>query len=63
MKTAYLKPVDGIQVRDPRTALHLAVEGEDKPLNTYWRRRLKDGDVILAEKKKAGKGKLKRNEE
>lgn len=47
--TATLKParVD-LVVRDPVTRLPLQAEGEAKPLDTYWCRRLVDGDVVIA---------------
>ncbi|MBA1445879.1 MAG: DUF2635 domain-containing protein [Chromatiales bacterium] len=46
----YLKPADGRLVRDPVTSKHLASNGEDKPRNSYWLRRLKDGDVVEAKR-------------
>jgi len=58
MQTAKLKAKKGVKVRDPKTGQHLAEGGEVKPLNTYWRRRLNDGDVdIVAEPSKKGSGK------
>jgi hypothetical protein len=44
-KTLYLKPKDGRVVRDPRDAKPLPVYGQAVPDISYWRRRLKDGDV------------------
>ena len=46
--TAMLKPVDHLVVRDPITRQPLAADGELKPLDTYWCRRLADGDVTAA---------------
>lgn len=47
MKTLKLKPASkDVIVRDPRTGRALADRGEEKPDTTYWRRRLRDGDVI-----------------
>jgi hypothetical protein len=46
--TLHLKPAPGLIVRDPDTAKPLAAEGEIKPDTTYWRRRLRDGDVLPA---------------
>lgn len=46
MDTLHIKPRDGVTVRDPRTARALKKSGEKKPRNTYWLRRLRDGDVI-----------------
>lgn len=45
MTELHLKPVSGLTVRDPETLQPLAEKGERKPRNTYWLRRLKDGDV------------------
>ncbi len=43
-----IKPKLGLIVRDPVTYRPLAVDGEDKPRDQYWMRRLRDGDVVLA---------------
>lgn len=37
----------GLVVRDPITRQPLAADGEPKPLDTYWARRLRDGDVLV----------------
>lgn len=42
-----LKPAPGRRVRDPITLALLAPEGESKPDNSYWQRKLRDGDVEL----------------
>lgn len=47
MRIVFVKPKTGIQVRDPITGQHLASTGEEKSLNTYWRRRLRDGDIEI----------------
>ena len=48
--SATLKPAAAsLVVRDPVTRLPLAAEGEAKPLDTYWSRRLVDGDVVIVE--------------
>jgi hypothetical protein len=36
-------------IRDPLTRQFLAAEGEFKPKNTYWLRRVKFEDVIVGE--------------
>ena len=54
MKTAILKPADGGTVRDPDTFEKLPAEGAEKPLTSYWLRRLDQGDVILVEPAVAG---------
>lgn len=57
MKTVFLKPCSGQLVRDPLTYNPLSENGEIKPYTgvegRYWRRRIKDGSVlIITEKKK-----------
>lgn len=42
-----VKPAPGINVRDPISLRHLPEEGKDVPENTYWKRRIKSGDVVL----------------
>lgn len=52
-----IKPANGVTVRDPETLVPLAQTGECKPKNSYWLRRLNDGDVIVVDqiaKKKRG---------
>lgn len=44
-ETKFVVPADGLQVRDPATGAVLPAEGAEVPLNTYWLRRLGDGDV------------------
>ena len=45
----FLKPTNSeIKVRDPESGLHLAIDGEEKPANSFWYRRLRDGDVVKA---------------
>lgn len=41
----YLVPTPGLTVLDPVTYKPLPAEGAYKPLNNYWRRRIKDDDV------------------
>lgn len=41
-----LMPAEGRLVRDPETKARLPEEGKWVTLNTFWRRRLADGDVI-----------------
>ncbi len=41
-----LKPRDGLKVRKPSGPL-LDPEGEPVLMDTYWRRRLRDGDVEI----------------
>jgi hypothetical protein len=51
----FVKPQPGMIVRDPRTKLPLPESGKEVPSNSYWIRRLKGGDVVLGNKKKAQK--------
>lgn len=45
-----IKPADEhCLVRDPVSGAPLRAEGEAKPKNSYWLRRLKDGDVVETE--------------
>lgn len=54
-----IKPAEGKQVRDQHTMRLLRADGERKPRNSYWLRRLKAGDVVeVAEKDAARAGKL-----
>lgn len=41
-----LKPADGRAVRDPAKGKLLPAEGAEVTLNAFWRRRLRDGDVV-----------------
>jgi hypothetical protein len=47
----YLKPAPGRLVRDPRNMRRLPEEGREirVPLDLYWRRRMRMGDVIKAD--------------
>jgi hypothetical protein len=49
MGTFILKPAEGLLVRDPETGARLCTDGEEKPDTAYWRRRLRDGDVVRAD--------------
>ena len=46
MTQRHLKPAEGRIVKDPATHRPLRAEGEWRELDAYWRRRLKDGDVV-----------------
>jgi hypothetical protein len=41
-----VKPAEGRAVRDPLTKQLLPAAGRDVPDNQFWRRRLRDGDVV-----------------
>lgn len=44
-----------LRVPDPTTGRDLAPDGEPKPLTTYWRRRIADGDVVEVKAAKPAK--------
>lgn len=52
MTEFYIKPADQRLVRDPVSGAPLNADGEYKPMNSYWLRRRKDGDVVEAAPKK-----------
>lgn len=45
-ETKILKPAGEAKVRRPDNRKHLKPEGEAVEMNTYWTRRLADGDVV-----------------
>lgn len=49
MKTLFIKPMPNMVVRDPVTFTRLSADGEEKPDNVYWRRRIKEGSVEIAD--------------
>lgn len=54
--TLFLKPGrDGLLVRDPVTGKPLDPNGETKPRNSYWLRRISDGDAVKAKPTKSAK--------
>lgn len=56
MSKTYIKPKDDkIIVLDPYRGTALPAEGDYIALDNYWRRRLKDGDVVLSEPPKKTK--------
>ena len=48
METKYLKPAKDMLVRLENATRHLLAEGEHVTMSAYWRRRLRDGDVVKA---------------
>ncbi|WP_409977730.1 DUF2635 domain-containing protein [Bradyrhizobium sp. SZCCHNPS10062] len=55
MNNVFLKPASlaaggVVLVRDPSTQAPLAASGEWKARSQYWTRRLRDGDVIEAQR-------------
>ena len=58
MQTMSLKPAADVVVRK-QDGTPLAAAGEAVELNSYWQRRLNDGDVVLAESEAAAETKPK----
>ena len=48
----FVKPKDGLIVRDPLNFLPIPKEGKEVAENQYWRRRIEDGDVFVVSEKK-----------
>lgn len=61
MDTALLRPRTGVIVRDPDTRQPLDAKGERKAMTSYWRRRLRDGDVQLVTEPAAPKASPKKD--
>lgn len=51
MKTAILKPAEGVKLFDPKTNQFLPKSGKRVTLDQYWTRRIADGGAILVEEK------------
>ena len=49
MNKGFVQPAPGLLVRREDAAGYIADEGEDVVLTTYYRRRLRDGDLVRAE--------------
>ncbi|WP_077294305.1 DUF2635 domain-containing protein [Yersinia proxima] len=47
----HVKPVAGRTVRDPVKGTFLPESGTEVPDNSFWRRRLNDGDVVREQPK------------
>ncbi len=53
----FVKPAPGLKVRDPKTKQHLPESGAEVPdSDSYWVRRLRDGDVVRATPTTSPKG-------
>jgi len=50
MAKIFIKPKEGCIVRDPISKVPLKAIGQKVTETTFWRRRIKAGDVILADK-------------
>jgi len=59
MESAFLIPNKGLMVRDPKTKSPLSQNGEVKSMlgfeGRYWRRRIRDGAVIIGNLAKPSK--------
>ena len=55
MDTRFLKPAPGMKVRLEDASRYVAEEGEDLPHTSYYRRRVRDGDLVKATPPKAPK--------
>lgn len=53
MIKVFLKPASGRVVPYPERGRNLREDGEEVAINTYWQRRLNDGDVIKTKPVKA----------
>jgi hypothetical protein len=45
----YVKPAPGLVIPDPDRFDTLPADGRDVPDSDFWLRRLRDGDVVLAD--------------
>ncbi|HBV77660.1 MULTISPECIES: DUF2635 domain-containing protein [Vibrio] len=50
MREMMIKPKGELLVRDPETRVPLKKQGETKPRNSYWLRRIQDGSCELIAK-------------
>lgn len=50
MTRMFVKPKPGLKVREPNPPYaHIPEEGKEVPADSYWMRRVRDGDVIQVE--------------
>ncbi|WP_425404622.1 DUF2635 domain-containing protein [Hwanghaeella sp.] len=52
----FVKPKEGLAVRDPQKGDYLPAEGREVTPSQWWSRRLKDGDVTEGQPPKPKKG-------
>ena len=55
MKKIMVIPRKGLRVKHPDTRRDIAAEGELVEENTYWKRRVLEGDVTIEKKNKSQK--------
>jgi len=53
MERIFVKPVEGRRCKDPENYELLPVRGKSVVKNSYWLRRVKDGDCIVADRPSA----------
>ena len=44
----FVKPLDGLLIRDPRTRVPLPLEGAEVPEISFWLRRLRDKSIAVS---------------
>jgi hypothetical protein len=47
----FLKPIENVLVRDPKSKEIFPQEGMLVELNTYWQRRINDGTLLIVNQK------------
>jgi hypothetical protein len=57
----FVKPKNGMIIRDPKTQLPLPEGGKEVPDNSFWTRRIQGGDVELASRKEVQKAENKKS--
>ena len=57
-KIVFVKPLEGVRIRDPKTRDVLPENGKRVELNTYWSRRIKENSVIIIESGSTKKGEI-----
>lgn len=58
MEIKFLKPI--AKVRDPQTKEFLPIEGRRVEMNTYWKRRVQDGTVMVVKSQTAAFSKIEK---
>lgn len=59
MKRVFIKPRDGVRVRDPQSNEYISQDGQALFCSAYWKRREADGDVQISNSKPLSKSKAK----
>lgn len=45
----FVRPAEGLRVRDPQSKLHIPTTGRWVPRDSFWLRRLRSGDVVVTD--------------